>query len=444
MKKLVLTGMAVLCASVAFVSCSHDSLYDENLVNQEKELSYEEAFIKLYGPISPTQDWDFTKAAASARTRKESGEKATKAKQFSDNSSFNWLWKYSDGKTGELPAADLNALWSVKGTIENALAAAPSITWDPSKYESVTFRLFTTLNDTGAQKTYHRFGFSNGTQNYWLVQGLVDKGYDYWYDGYIGSLFMDHTRHIDFTKLKESNSNIRWFAISQKAGSESAFYASEHEIGLFKEATVKVTVNGKEYTETFWAFNCSGVVGSNDNMILWVRPTKVPDVVKSKRYMCEDLGSVKGSDIDFNDIVFDMVDTNGKQKCYVRALGGTLDIAIKITEQNEPFFKKAPTFEKTNMINTGWDEATKTSSYDRIKFDDPIAEIEVTGWNPETNNVQVIVYNPNATNAEGLRIIDFPGVGTVPKMVAVDPQRKWKEEKTRVPDFNWFLQFERK
>ena len=29
-KKLVLKGMAVLCASAEFVACSHDSLFDEN------------------------------------------------------------------------------------------------------------------------------------------------------------------------------------------------------------------------------------------------------------------------------------------------------------------------------------------------------------------------------------------------------------------------------
>ena len=35
-------------------------------------------------------------------------------------------------------------------------------------------------------------------------------------------------------------------------------------------------------------------------------------------------------------------------------------------------------------------------------------------------------------------------MGAVPKMVAVDLQRYWKEEKAEVPDFGWFSDFERK
>ena len=62
-------GMAMLIASMAFIACSHESVYDENYANKEKELTYEQAFIQKYGPISPNQDWDFTRSAASASTR---------------------------------------------------------------------------------------------------------------------------------------------------------------------------------------------------------------------------------------------------------------------------------------------------------------------------------------------------------------------------------------
>ena len=267
---------------------------------------------------------------------------------------------------------------------------------------------------------------------------------------------MDYTRGIDFTNLPD---NIRWFAISQKAANETAFYASEYKIEYFKEVTITVSVTykvgrnnyeTKNYTETFWAFN-TGAVGSNENIILWVRPTyksheetpDVPtDVIKSKRYMCEDLGGKDvGSDIDFNDIVFDLIDTNGNQKCYVRALGGTLDIAIKVN--GNIVFRKStyqnPTFTKSQMYNTGWNGSIGV--YDDINFDEPLAVVDVTGWNPDANNVSIVVYNPTAKPAE--TIIAFPAKGAVPKMVAVDLQRKWKEEKSEVPDFGWFLDFER-
>ena len=447
----LMKGMAALCICAAFASCSKE-VFDANFEDKQKEHAYEEAFIQKYGPVSPTQDWDFTRSAASATTRAEVGESevALEGTPFG-TSGFNWVWSYSDGTSGELPKADLNALWAVRDAIRDAIAAAPSIKWEPSKYENVLFRTFTVLNDAGndsGNKTYHNFGFSNGTHNYWLARGSAEYGY--WYGGYDGTKFMNETRYIDFTKLKD---NIRWFAISQRANNETPFYASDKKITYFKEVTVTVTSNKyvdpktrryttKEYTETFWAFNCTGAVKSNDNLILWVRPTKVPDVITSKRYMCEDLGGVTGSDIDFNDIVFDLVDTNGNQKCYVRALGGTLDIAIKVGD-NVVFRKTTnqnPTFAQTTMYNTGWDG--QKGVYSQIDFDEPLAEVEVTGWDPERNNVSIVVYNPNATPAES--IYEFPVVGAIPKMVAVELQRNWKEEKAGVPDFAWFSDYTRK
>ena len=449
----------MLFASMAFVACSHDISFDENYATKEKELAYEQAFIQKYGKIDPNQSWDFKNFAASARTRAEVGEESAKIEQFpSNNSSFNWLWKYSNGETGELPIADLLRLWSVKADIKAAIDGAPSIKWDPSKYDNVLFRTFAVCNDDGKDKntkTYHNFGFSDGTHNYWLVHS--SSQYAYWYDGYMktNAYGMDHTRGIDFTNLPD---NIRWFAISQKAANETAFYASEYKIEYFKEVTITVSVTykvgrnnyeTKNYTETFWAFN-TGAVGSYENIILWVKPTyKTPeetpdvpsDVIKSKRYMCEDLGGVAGSDIDFNDIVFDLVDTNGNQKCYVRALGGTLDIAIKVN--GNIVFRKStyqnPTFTKSQMYNTGWNGSIGV--YSDINFDETLAEVDVTGWDPDANNVSVVVYNPTEKPAE--TIIEFPVVGSVPKMVAVDLQRNWKEEKAEVPDFGWFSDFER-
>lgn len=453
-------GMAMLITSMAFVACSHESVYDENYANKEKELTYEQAFIQKYGKVSPNQDWDFMRSPEGARTRAAEGEVAAAAEGIPfGTSGFDWLWSYSDGTTGELPLADFDNLWKAKDAIKKAIEDAPSIEWNPSVYDNVVFRTFAVANDAGTPgnlKPYHRFGFSDGTHNYWLAEDYTNRGP--WVDK--GTLVMHEIRKIDFKNLP----SISWFVLSQNSNNNShkgKFYASEHKLTHYKEVTVKVKVQvtenrkkvNKEYTETFWAFNCTGAVNSNDNLILWVRPTyKTPeetpdtpdvpaDVITAKRYMCEDLGGVKSSDIDFNDIVFDLIDTNGSQKCYVRAMGGTLDIAIKIN--GNVIFRKTtwqdPTFKKAQMYNTGWNGTIGV--YDEINFEETLAEVEVSGWNPNTNNVSIVVYNPTETPAE--TIIDFPAIGAVPKMVAVDLQRKWKEEKAEVPDLGWFSDFER-
>ena len=441
MKKSIMKGMSVLIAGMAFASCSHDAVYDENYAEKEKVLTYEQAFIQKYGAISPTQDWDFTRSAASASTRGVTGETASVMQQIDlDTESFAWLWKYSDTQTGALPQATFNTLWKSASRIKGAIDAATPQTWDPSKYDAVSFRVFTACLDKSlatTSKLYYRFGMhvpnADGGINYWLAQATTK------YKSYStkGTDFMDHTRRLDFTKLPQGT----FFYASALASNETdtkAITASDYAIEYYKEVVWK-DAQGNSYT--FWAFNCNKSEG--DDLILWVEPTaKTPDVITSKRYMCEDLGGVSSSDIDFNDIVFDLVDTNGAQKCYVRAMGGTLDIAIMVAGQE--VFRKTTyqnsSFTKTKMYNTGWDG--NKGDYNSIEFDKALAEVEVSGWTPNTNNVSVVVYNPTANPAETL--IEFPVVGSVPKMVAVDVQRNWKEEKAGVPDFAWFSDFSRK
>ena len=434
-------GMTVLIAGMAFASCSHEVEYDENYASKEKEFTYEQAFIQKYGPISPNQDWDFTRSAASAGTRAAAGEKASVMRQIDlDTESFKWLWKYSDTQTGALPQATFdNPLWKYRTYIKQAIDAATPQTWNPDKYDAVSFRVFTACLDNSlptTSKLYYRFGMhepnDDGGINYWLAQATTK------YKSYVtsGLDFMDHTRHLDFTELTDG-SFFYATALAFDETDSKAIKASDYAIKNYKEVVWK---DSKGNSYTFWAFNCNKSEG--DDLILWVEPTaKTPDVITKKRYMCEDLGGVIGSDIDFNDIVFDLVDTNGSQKCYVRAMGGTLDIGIKVA--GKEVFRKAtcqnPSFTQSKMYNTGWNG--KTADYDAIVFDKTLAEVEVSGWDPITNNVSVVVYNPSAQPAETL--IQFPLVGAVPKMVAVDTRRYWKEEKTEVPDFAWFSDFTR-
>lgn len=446
MRKNSMKGMAMLIASMAFIACSHESVYDENYANKEKELTYEQAFIQKYGPISPNQDWDFTRSAASASTRGAEDNEAASVMQQIDlqTESFAWLWKYSDTETGALPQATFkNILFTANARyyIKQAIDAATAQPWDPSKYDAISFRVYSACLDNSlatTSKLYYRFGMhvpnADGGINYWLAQATTKfKNYNT-----SGLDFMDHTRHLDFTKLP-AGTFFYATALSSDVTDTEAIKASDYAIEYFKEVVWK-DANGNSYT--FWAFNCNKKEG--DDLILWVEPTaKTPDVITSKRYMCEDLGGVKSSDIDFNDIVFDMVDTNGNQKCYVRAMGGTLDIAIKVAGQ-EVFRKTTyqnPTFNKTTMYNTGWNGSVGDRS--KIVFDQKksLAEVDVTGWDPKTNNVSIVVYNPSATPAE--TFIEFPLVGAVPKMVAVELDRTWKEEKSEVPDFGWFSDFER-
>lgn len=424
MKKSMMKGMTVLVASMAFASCSHEAVYDENYGSKQKGLTYEQAFVKRFGAVSPDQEWDFTKVS-NAGTRAAEGEVATAIAQFDmDNTGFDWIWKDSKSDQGELNQSTFNKLWKNKDYIKGKIDKATSIQWNPSKYGKVYFRTFVGCNDSGTAsslKPYHRFGIhvpdAEGGKNYWLA--YADTKYTSWTTK--GTDYMDHTRCLDFSKLPN---DISWFAISQNSNKNQhneAIYASEHQLVYFKE----VTVNIEDENYTFWAFNCTGA-GSNDNLILWVKAEKKPEVkVTEKRYMAEDLGG--DCDTDFNDVVFDMIDTNGKQKMIIRALGGTLDIAIFVN--GKQYWRKSldPSFKVKTMYNT-----TSPAYHDALK------EIEdVEGWDSNANNVSIVVYG-DGSQANPESHIDFPVKGSIPRMVAVSTKKHWQKEKDPVPNMAWF------
>ena len=165
---------------------------------------------------------------------------------------------------------------------------------------------------------------------------------------------------------------------------------------------------------SYWCFDVQ-YGGYTSYMVFYAKDLSVyePTVI-SKRYMVEDLGSV--GDYDFNDIVFDVIDTDGKQECFVRALGGTLEISIKVGDST---WSKAPTYNAKQMINT-----TAPIDYDAV-----YAQFDVTGWDYDKDNVSVIVNN----GAETPYTIQFPANGTIPRMVAVKTTKHWMEESVSVP-----------
>lgn len=154
----------------------------------------------------------------------------------------------------------------------------------------------------------------------------------------------------------------------------------------------------------------------------------------TKRYMVEDLGAI--GDFDFNDVVVDVTKNitethkvtkeNGEikadevakteitEKAVVRALGGTLDIALKIGDTT--WSKSGNGFTASTMYNT-----TKGS----IDYDKTLAEFAVTGWDPNTDNIRVEVKgDPKAGDYQ----LAFPKTGEVPMIMAFDYEVKWANE----------------
>lgn len=188
-------------------------------------------------------------------------------------------------------------------------------------------------------------------------------------------------------------------------------------------------------------------------------------------------------------------DISAKQTITIRALGGTKDIALYIGGQANPIFRKSTESDNLNaayrennivtgaltslttdyMYNTGFYKASPNYNgiiaqyevdveYDLVTHrevykvkkeeDKDITEQNVTiidsytkktgYWEPSQNNIKVVVaddsqflsnFTPNdGTNqvTEGIKVIEFPETGTVPTMIAVDPEQKWNNERVSV------------
>lgn len=144
----------------------------------------------------------------------------------------------------------------------------------------------------------------------------------------------------------------------------------------------------------------------------------------SKRYMIEDLGST--DDFDFNDIVVDVQETFTQkkttdqqgietisdpvlkgQKAILRHRGGILPFELTIGDTN-------------------------LGKMDGVLSDDPNTEFTVTGWNRNSNNISIKVYQ--GTNSQTATEVNFPKDGAIPMIIATDTNEDWSAERV---EFNW-------
>lgn len=423
MKKNSMKGMAMLIASMAFVACSHESVYDENYANKEKELTYEQAFIQKYGKVDPNQSWDFTTSmfdeATSANTRGTTSDV------------YALLAEWTEGYVHFQEISWLNPNWKEKkwnqdrDYIAANLANCPEKDWEPHISGCLkAWAYFSHGNgDTNAVRWY-RLGVhtedANGTQNTTVIKGKTKS--DQWYTGFRqtvnGAGYI-----IDTRNLKDAD-NAYWYAtITDGNGSDNYTVTEAQKLTKYKEITAP---SGSVY----WCFSCDGNKDYSD-LILLVKP-----VVISKRYMIEDLGSI--GDFDFNDIVVDfnqisIVDEKTQKITYektavVRAMGGKYDFTLKVA--NKPVWgKKANGFTIGTMYNT-----QGTINYNEVYGE----SFDVDDWNPDENNITIEVVKDGETTNNGVYTIKFPKRGEAPMIIAVDPVRKWMSEKTSVPQDWWY------
>lgn len=418
-KRLFLVSCAVtmMAGTVVLSSCSkgEEYSYSPEKAHEFIEKDYKSAFIQKYGEISPFETWDLSQRGSTlagfAGTRGNKGQSSNLVQDMASTESYGYYLNYSNNESKI--AKLFNNNW---GDIVAEFGKVQPTAWAPSG--KIIFSVVGVSRDDASSAKYFTWGVANTPEgDLYLRQSSPANGKN----AKIGNSAENHTSSLDFSQIPDG---ARWFTAS--SDKKKVDLSSEYNQTITDFKIVTMTIDGVSYT--FWGFKCDKTNPDYTNLVLWVKeiPT-VPVPVISKRYMVEDLGG--SYDFDFNDVVFDVIKySDGSQKCYVRALGGTLDVTIKVANNS---WTKRQDYTITEMLNTN-----------PIDPNLCLKEFDATGWDGDNSKVSVIVEgNDKAAGGETTYYwaVPFPAQGEAPLIVAtMYGSKTWMLERQSVPNVQWF------
>lgn len=442
------------CAVAMMVSCTKSKdLYDplalkekeeiEQLINNiDVEKQYNEDFIAKYGPIDPGQTWDFT-TGAKLGTRAYTIVKAEKVSGL------------DFGITGN------NQVTKNKKVYETINDILP----DKVKHEGKPVTLVAPANSfyifpiSARGQFTHRMVVNLDPRQNGIV--LCDKTWTNYDKNYVNGMNAGGTQvKMEGLYVEAPVGTPIHIYLAQVNGGHSTNYGTPDGRAIYINVPdgLKLELpNGITVSENA-EIKYVGIEDGDDNdyndaVIAIVGNPDVPAetiitndeyVVNTnitKRYLVEDLGT--RGDFDFNDIVVDVTQNTAEthkvtyengilktddvekieksEKAAIRALGGTLNFTLKIG--NTKWTKSGGRFDVGTMYNT-------TKGF--IDYNAKLAEFEVSGWNTDNKNISVDV---EGDKNRGSWYILFPEPGKVPKVIAVDPDRKWNNENESLNSF---------
>lgn len=423
-KRLFLVSCAVtmMAGTVVLSSCSKGEEYSYNpgKIHENVVKDYQSAFVQKYGEISPYETWDLSQRGSQladfAGTR--ASQKAS-VQNMSATQSYGYL--LNAGNHESTIANLFNHNWNrIMNAFANQNETENWLTYTAGK--KIVFSVAGVTRSSASNTKYFYWGVKDTPQGDLFVRmGSANNGND----ASIGNACETHTSSLDFSKIP---SGSVWYTAFTNVNNNKFELTSSNTLVIDDFKVVTVTIDGKDYT--FWGLKCDGANAAYTDMILWVKEVPTVPVPKiSKRYMAEDLGG--NNDFDFNDVVFDVIQfEDGTEKCLVRALGGTLDITIKVGNKE---WTKSSKFTVTDMLNTN-----------PIDPNLILHEFDVTGWGGNNSTVSITVKGEEGVTAGGATegfywAEPFPAMGEAPLIVAVQYGSKtWLRERQGVPNKEWF------
>ena len=440
MKKYLMTGVAALAICAAFTSCSKsDELYDQGTVDQMSKEKVTETYNARFlayvgGTIAPDQDWGFGSAT----------------RAFTRGTGVGEVIKPDNGKDGifEFTNEEKNnaAVWRSPEGVSKYVAPITDgerafvQAWFNDPDNAGLSEEGREFNSFYVQQVYNKL-YSDAKDNkdgyFWEMKNGVEEKTNKTYKVKMDQLRIGSARdeastvHINDFNATDKGGNV-WNAIYVKDGSSKQFgyYASYGSQWQWKFRCVELTVPGENFPDgqarkgyyVGLSYYCDKVeiagqkgerIGEDEidicnDWILKIVPGETIPTPPTREYTIRVLGedltfansasnvavteADKGSDFDFNDVVFDVAHVSGgttdENGTWIRlmAAGGTLPLYIgSVAEENE--VHKMFQVSQTTMVNTG---------KNAHKVKDPV-EFKYSNSQVNAKDIPIIVIKDNIT-----------------------------------------------
>ena len=456
-----LTGLAAVLG-LGFSSCTdtEDPEITAEIIRHKVNDEYTSNFVAKYGQPSPDQSWDFSNRTDMNDIEvlpclEEQGTRAVSSAAEVDGDE----WSEGDPRIHNYVLKHVSTVNELNYIREN-LANVEEKDWAPNIFGVHDFWVYF-VHGNGEPYTTYSIGIHScdpwttdvrsGSQptEYFTGIPLLGSAANYgWYAGYgysgagyrIDSREFENSFNDEFPDWVVENEDWSYFHeglpkdwdYETGLASEREFFwyamtddpsivFTDPDLGPDDWGDIKEQYELKKYKEIetpygaiYWCFDCDRN-GDYSDLVCLVEPATV------KRYLFEDLGAL--DDFDFNDIVVDVThyqrmnqetgEVSAHQKAIVRAMGGTLDFTLTIG--NTTWGKSANNFDAATAYNV---------SEGSIDYNATLAEFEVTGWNPDENNISMTVTLQSGRQSSGDDVImsfPFPKAGEVPMIIALQP-----------------------
>ncbi len=406
MKKYLMTGVAAIALCAAFTSCSKggEDLYNPNAEQEQLQLSYEQAFVQVFGQPSSAQDWGFG-TATRGLTRGENAnanlwyqtynvpanvtenEKKLVKDYFTDNLFENkrrinnidfkdffiyQVYKgeehYTANNNGDVLGSDkMNHLQTyVGGTMDE---------YDNSTETEEHIYYPGTTDIKGSLRREHMNNFNCGNNEnvvYWDEKPKTDEY------KIVGAMLMVNSGTADFSYNNSEDSKYHNTYVIIPGETIHASLKGFWYVGFdfFGDGA-----NPNQQINRDWQFNDWIVRISPATKIGEETPPEDPNY--TIRVIGEDLtiGENPDADFDFNDVVFDVA-LNVPNKTYIKlkAAGGTLPLIIGVDNPSNDQNYDANEVHKifgvgtSTMVNTN---ATAKNLNGRENVEDKILVLDV-------------------------------------------------------------------